>query len=127
MIHKEDDKWVEKYNNPSKLDLKEVGKKFDELLEAKTKEKKLLIEMMQEDEKSGMYDITEDTTNCGVCGKLLTLVRPGKHQCDYCEANARIAELEEQNADLKILLDSARAELERKEKTLEEYRRYVRW
>lgn len=30
-------------------------------------------------------DITEEPINCGTCGNRLTLVRPGSHQCDFCE------------------------------------------
>lgn len=28
---------------------------------------------------------SEQNISCGDCGTPLTLVRPGKHQCDYCE------------------------------------------
>ena len=28
----------------------------------------------------------EQNISCGDCGKPLTLVRPGNHQCDYCES-----------------------------------------
>lgn len=103
-IHREDDKWVEKYNSPEQR-------------------KKLLIEMMQEDEKNGMYDEPNIPHPHHSAPVVATLVDSRKVE----KLEAQIADLEEQNADLKILLGSARAELERKEKTLEEYRRYVRW
>jgi hypothetical protein len=36
-----------------------------------------------------LFDITnEPEIKCGTCSNKLTLVRPGKHQCDYCEGMA---------------------------------------
>ena len=33
-----------------------------------------------------LFDADDAFHTCGDCGSSLTLVRPGKYQCDYCEA-----------------------------------------
>lgn len=44
------------------------------------KQKQALIDIIKDDERDNLYDIPR----CGECNELLTLVRPGKWQCDHC-------------------------------------------
>ena len=77
--------------------------------------KKLLIEMMQEDEKNGMYDEPD--------------IPHPHHNAPVVATYVRVEEesQEEQIQDLKILLDDAKTRIADLEAKLEEYRRYVRW
>lgn len=43
-------------------------------------QKEALIDIIRDDERDNLYD----TPRCGVCNGHLTLVRPGKWQCDTC-------------------------------------------
>lgn len=47
-----------------------------------------------------LRDGTEDEIRCGECYKPLTLVRPGKHQCDYCELREEIESFKRANTIL---------------------------
>lgn len=52
-----------------------------------------MVEMLNEraNKALSIFGVSECVAYCGDCGKRLTLVRPGKHQCDNpnCESNVR--------------------------------------
>jgi hypothetical protein len=53
--------------------------------------------MSDEECKCQDYDNEiEDEGTCMACGNPLQLVRPGKHQCDHCETDARTNRVMEQ-------------------------------
>lgn len=62
--------------------------KEKEEFELKIKQYQSIAELMKTYQDFGMYDATEDEVRCGDCGKPLTLVRPGKHQCDNASCNS---------------------------------------
>lgn len=49
-----------------------------------------LIAYDTRDQPHGMlaFGLAEDSATCLECGNELELVRPGKHQCNFCEAAA---------------------------------------
>jgi hypothetical protein len=52
-----------------------------------------------------VHAIPHSEPNCGECGKQLTAVRPGKHQCDYCELNSELLQLRAERDSLKKELE----------------------
>ena len=47
-----------------------------------------LEEMTKIAQENGEYDLSEEDQTCGGCGDKMESVRPGKHQCNRCEAVA---------------------------------------
>lgn len=51
-----------------------------DVIPEKVEQKQAIIDIMRADEEDGLYD----TPKCFKCSTELTLVRPGKWQCDHC-------------------------------------------
>lgn len=65
-----------------------------------------------DDLKSDEKEEISDEPTCGTCGSVLEAVRPGKHQCNMCDAEREIERLTEADAISKAEISRLQAEID---------------